>query len=85
MLVIVTLLAVFMTIEGVFELLLVWQLRPGRKWSWMLFPGIITPVLAVMLWIGSPAFGVVYLSLVIAVNFILYGLSLMMLVWRVAS
>lgn len=85
LLVIVTLLAIFMTVEGVFELLLAWQFRPGRNWSWMLFSGIVTLVLAVMLWIGFPAFGVLYLSLVIAINFILYGLSLMMLVWRVAS
>jgi len=85
LMVIVTLLAIFMTMEGVFELLLAWQFRPGRNWSWMLFSGIVTLVLAVMLWIGFPAFGVLYLSLVIAVNFILYGLSLMMLVWRVAA
>ncbi len=85
LLVIVTLLAIFMTTEGVFEVLLALQFRPERNWSWMLFSGIVTLVLAIMLWIGFPAFGVLYLSLVIAINFILYGLSLIMLVWRVAS
>jgi uncharacterized membrane protein HdeD (DUF308 family) len=85
LLVIVTLLAIFMTVEGIFELLLAWQFRPARSWSWMLFSGIVTLVLAVMLWIGFPAFGVLYLSMVIAVNFILYGVSLMILVWLVAA
>jgi uncharacterized membrane protein HdeD (DUF308 family) len=82
---IVTLIAAFMTVEGIFELLLAWQFRLVRNWSWMLFSGIITLLLAAILWIGFPAFDVLYLGWVIAINLILYGLSLMMLVWRVAS
>ena len=85
LLAIVTLLAIFMTMEGLFELLLAWQFRPVRNWSWMLFSACITLALAALLWIGFPAFDVLYLGWVVAINFILYGLSLMMLVWRVAS
>jgi uncharacterized membrane protein HdeD (DUF308 family) len=85
LLALVTLIAIFMTIEGIFELLLAWQFRPVRNWGWMLFSGIVTLVLAVILWIGFPAFDVLYLGWVIAINLILYGLSLMMLVWRVVS
>jgi uncharacterized membrane protein HdeD (DUF308 family) len=85
LLAIVTLLAVFMTLEGIFELLLAWQFRPVRNWSWMLFSGIVTMALAVILWLAFPAFDVLYLGWVVAINFILYGLSLMMLVWRVAA
>jgi hypothetical protein len=32
-----------------------------------------------------PAFDVFYLGWVVAINLILYGLSLLMLVWRIAS
>lgn len=85
LLAVVTLIAIFMTVEGIFELLLAFQFRPARNWSWMLFSGIVTLILAVILWIGFPAFDVLYLGWVIAINLILYGLSLMMLVWRVAS
>jgi uncharacterized membrane protein HdeD (DUF308 family) len=81
----VTLLAIFMTIEGVLELLLAFQFRPVRNWNWMLFSGIVTLILAVILWIGFPAFDVLYLGWVIAVNLVFYGLSLLMLVWRSAS
>jgi uncharacterized membrane protein HdeD (DUF308 family) len=42
-------------------------------------------LLAIILWIGFPTFDVLYLGWVVAINFILYGLSLMMLVWRVAA
>ena len=76
---------IFMTMEGIFELLLAWQFRPVRNWSWMLFSGIITLVLAALLWLGFPTFDVLYLGWVIAINFILYGLSLMLLVWWVAA
>jgi len=81
----VTLLAIFMTIEGVLELLLAFQFRPVRNWGWMLFSGVITIILATILWIGFPAFDVLYLGWVIAANLVLYGLSLLMLVWRSAS
>jgi len=81
----VTLLAVFMTIEGVLELLLAFQFRPVRNWSWMLFSGVITLLLAVILWIGFPVFDVLYLGWVVAINLVFYGVSLLMLVWKSAS
>ena len=78
----VTLLAIFMTLEGGLELLLALHFRPARNWSWMLFSGLTTIALAAMLWIGFPAFDVLYLGWVVAINLIFYGLSLLMLVWR---
>jgi len=85
LLAVVTLLALFMTLEGLLELLLAFEFRPVRNWSWMLFSGIITLIMAVVLWVGFPAFDVLYLGWIIAINLILYGLSLMMLIWKVAS
>lgn len=81
----VTLLAIFLTIEGIIELFLAFQFRPVRHWNWMLYSGIITLLLAAVLWIGYPAFDVLYLGWVIAANLMLYGFSLLMLVWKVAS
>ncbi len=85
LLTLVTLLAIFMTQEGLLELLLAFEFRPVRNWRWMLFSGVITLVLAAVLWIGFPAFDVFYLGWVIAINLIFYGLSLLMLVWKIAS
>ncbi len=81
----VTILAIFMTLEGVLELLLAFQFRPVRNWSWMFFSGIVTLIMAVILWIGFPVFDVLYLGWVVAINLVLYGLSLLMLVWRTES
>jgi uncharacterized membrane protein HdeD (DUF308 family) len=66
---IVTLLAVFMT----------------RSWNWMIFSSIVTLTMAVVLWVGYPTFDILYLGWIVAVNLILYGLSLLMLVWGVAD
>ncbi len=85
LLTVVTLLAIFMTLEGLLELLLAFEFRAVRNWRWMFVSGIITLILAAVLWIGFPAFDVFYLSWVIAVNLIFYGLSLLMLVWKIAS
>lgn len=81
----VTLLALFMTVEGMCELLLALQFRPLRNWSWMLFSGIVTLALAVVLWIGFPAFDILYVGWIIAANLLLYGISLLLLVWKIAS
>lgn len=81
----VTLLAIFMTLEGIFEIFLAFQFRPLQNWGWMMFAGSITLLLAALLWIGFPAFDILYLGWVIAANLLLYGISLLMLVWRVAS
>ena len=85
LLAVVSLMAVFMTVEGLLELFLAFEFRPIRNWSWMLFSGIVTLVMAALLWIGYPAFDVFYLGWVVAINLVLYGLSLLMLVWRIAS
>lgn len=82
---IVTLLAVFMTAEGLFELFLAFRFRPLRSWSWMIFSSVVTLTMAAVLWIGYPTFDILYLGWIVAVNLILYGLSLLMLVWSVVD
>ncbi len=78
----VTLVAVFLTLEGVFEILLAFQFRPVRNWRWMLLAGIVTLILAALLWIGFPELGILYLGWIIAINLLLYGFALLMLAWK---
>jgi len=82
---VVTLLAIFMVLEGLFELFLAFRFRPLRSWGWMIFSSVVTLTMAAILWIGYPTFDVLYLGWIVAVNFVLYGLSLLMLVWKVAA
>ena len=85
LLALVTLMAIFLTVEGIFEILLAYQFRMIRNWGWMFVSGLVTLALAVILWMGYPTIGIFYLGWVIAVNFVLYGVSLLMLVWRVTD
>lgn len=77
-----TVLAVFLTVEGVFELLLAFQFRPARNWIWLLTSGLVSLVLALLLFAGWPETTIVYLGIIIGVNFLLYGVSLLaMTIW----
>lgn len=77
--------ALFLALEGVLEILLAFELRPARNWGWMLASGIASLVLFGLLWAGFPDLSVFYLGLLIAVNFIFYGISLLMLVGSVSD
>jgi len=79
MLALVMTVAIFFAIEGAFEILLAFEFRPARNWGWMLASGIATLILSALLWSGFPALSVLYLGILIAINFIFYGISLLML------
>jgi uncharacterized membrane protein HdeD (DUF308 family) len=76
----VMLAAIFFAVEGLFEILLALEFRPARNWGWMLASGIASVILFGLLWMGFPTLSVIYLGLLIAINFIFYGVSLLMLV-----
>lgn len=72
-------LAIFLAAEGALEILLALEFRATRNWGWMLASGIATLILSALLWSGFPVLSAVYLGMLIAVNFIFYGVSLLML------
>lgn len=76
----VVLAAIFLAAEGLFEILLALKFRPARNWGWMMVSGIASLMLFVVLWMGFPTLSLMYLGLIIAINFIFYGVSLLMLV-----
>jgi len=71
--------ALFLTIEGIFEILLAFEFRFVRQWGWMAFSGVVSLILAALLWVGMPVLSILYLGIIIAVNFIFYGISILML------
>ncbi len=76
--------AAFLSAEGILEILLAFEFRPARNWGWMLASGLATLVLSIFMWSGLPVLSVVYLGLLIAINFIFYGVSLLMLAGSLA-
>lgn len=48
-------LASFLLVYGIFALVLAFQMRPRRGWGWVLFDGIITILLGVLVWRHWPS------------------------------
>jgi len=47
-------LASFLLVYGIFALVLAFQMRPLRGWGWVLFDGIITILLGILIWAHWP-------------------------------
>jgi uncharacterized membrane protein HdeD (DUF308 family) len=47
-------LACFLLVYGIFALVLAFQMRPRRGWGWVLFDGIITILLGILIWAHWP-------------------------------
>ena len=51
-------LAVYFAVDGVFQILWAFRLRPIKGWGWALFSGIVSLALGVMIWRQFPVSGV---------------------------
>jgi uncharacterized membrane protein HdeD (DUF308 family) len=47
-------LASFLLVYGVFALVLAFRMRPHRGWGWVLFDGIVTILLGILIWAHWP-------------------------------
>lgn len=73
------LLGSFLFTEGVFELILAFRLRPQPNWTWVLFNGIITLVLGIMIWSQWPSNAPWLIGTLVGVSVLFTGLSRLML------
>jgi uncharacterized membrane protein HdeD (DUF308 family) len=51
-------LAFYFAVDGVFQILWAFRLRPIKGWGWSLFSGIVSLALGVMIWRQFPVSGV---------------------------
>lgn len=72
-------LAAFLLIEGVVRSAMALRLRPGHGWGWLLFSGIVTVVLGIMIWLQWPESGLWALGLLVGINLLFTGWSLTMI------
>lgn len=75
-----TVLAVFLSIEGIVEIFLSLQYRPMRNWGWLLASGMVSLLLAALLFAGWPEITVLFMGIIIGINLIIYGAALLALV-----
>ena len=66
--------ALFM-VQGTFETVLAFELRPARGWGWMLFSALASIALSIIILVGLPKLSLVALGIMIGVNYISSGLA----------
>jgi uncharacterized membrane protein HdeD (DUF308 family) len=72
-------LAFYLLFEGIFEVILAFQLRPHTGWGWTLFDGFITLVLAFMIWRTWPYSSVWVVGTLVGISMLFSGFSRLML------
>ena len=79
LIVLTLILAVYLVFEGIVEIIQSFQLRPRHGASWLLFDGIITLILAIMIWRSWPASTVWVIGTLVGISMIFSGFSRLML------
>ena len=67
--------AVYLFIEGVLEFILSFQLRPAAGAGWLLVDGIVTLVLAIMIWGTWPSSAAWVIGTLIGISMLFSGLT----------
>jgi uncharacterized membrane protein HdeD (DUF308 family) len=73
------LLAVFLLVEGILELVLYFRIRQVRKAGWVLFDGIVTLILGILIWAHWPSTAVWVIGTLVGISLIFSGISRFML------
>ena len=72
-------LAIYLFAEGVLELILGFRLRPMAGSSWLVFDGIITLILAVMIWRTWPSSTEWVIGTLVGISMLFSGVTRLML------
>ncbi len=73
-----TLAAIFL-VDGTFRMVAAFELRPSRGWGWVMFSGLLSIVLGLLILSGLPSASAVLIGLLFGINMFFYGLALFML------
>ena len=72
-------LAIYLFAEGVLELILSFRIRPREGWGWLLLDGIITLILAIMIWRTWPMSTEFVIGTLVGISMIFSGATRLML------
>jgi uncharacterized membrane protein HdeD (DUF308 family) len=73
------LLAAYLLIEGILELINAFQVRPRHGYGWLIFDGIVTLILAFMIWRTWPSSSAWAIGTLIGISMLFSGISRLML------
>ena len=72
-------LAAYLLVEAILEFILSFQLRPVRGSGWLLFDGIITLVLAILIWRTWPASALWFIGTLVGISMLFSGVARLMI------
>lgn len=72
-------LAIYLFAEGLLELILSFRVRPRQGWGWLLLDGIVTLILAIMIWRTWPASTEWVIGTLVGISMIFSGATRLML------
>lgn len=67
-------LAFYFIFDGIFEIIAAFQLKPIEGWGWLLFGGIISLLLGIMIWAQYPLSGAWAMGILIGIKLFMIGL-----------
>jgi uncharacterized membrane protein HdeD (DUF308 family) len=76
--VLTVMLAVYFIFDGISEIVGGFRLRPGSGWGWMLFGGIVSVLLGIMIWAQFPLSGVWAIGILLGIKLFFVGLIMVM-------
>jgi uncharacterized membrane protein HdeD (DUF308 family) len=72
-------LAAFLVVEGIFKIIMALRVRDHDGWGWLLASGTLSVVLGVLIWAQRPASGLWVIGLLVGIQLLFTGWSLVML------
>ena len=68
-------LAVYFAVDGVFQVIWAFRLRPIKGWGWSLFSGVVSLALGVMIWRQFPVSGMWAVGTLAGIHMVFGGSS----------
>lgn len=69
----------FFMLQGMAKTIIAFQLRPMKNWGWLLFSGIISLVLSVIILAGFPQASFWVMGLLLGINMLIFGIAFLFL------
>jgi uncharacterized membrane protein HdeD (DUF308 family) len=73
------LLAIYLVMDGVCEIIAAFKIRPDQGWGWVLFNGAIAVVLGFMIWRQWPISGAWAIGLLVGIHILMSGWAMIVL------
>ncbi|MDX1382102.1 MAG: DUF308 domain-containing protein [Thermoanaerobaculia bacterium] len=69
-------LAAYFIVDGLFEIVGAFQVRPQQGWGWLLFGGIVSLLLGLMIWRQFPLSGAWAIGILVGIKLFMAGLMM---------